>query len=159
MENKSRKKRKTETALSDINKKNRHITIYDDIYKEISGIKYDIYLVKESISEIIKKHISTSLQSGNKNSLQSGNKNSLQSGNKNSLQSGNKNNQKKKDKILNLERIIKENEIKRDDEMSEIKSEIQEIKEMILSIHFQKVNISEGNIREVIKDNDMSYIN
>ena len=143
MENKSRKKRKTETALSDINKKNRHITIYDDIYKEISGIKYDIYLVKESISEIIKKHISTSLQSGNKNSLQS----------------GNKNNQKKKDKILNLERIIKENEIKRDDEMSEIKSEIQEIKEMILSIHFQKVNISEGNIREVIKDNDMSYIN
>ena len=42
---------------------------------------------------------------------------------------------------------------------NEIKSEIQEIKEMILNIHFQKVNISQGNIREVIKDNDMSYIN
>jgi hypothetical protein len=135
MENKSRKKRKTETTLSDINKKNRNITIYDDIYKEISGLKYDIYLVKESISEIIKKHISTNLQSGNKN------------------------NYKKKDKILNLERIIKDNEIKRDEEMYEIKSEIQEIKEMILSIHLQKVNISEGNIRGTIKDNDMSYIN
>jgi hypothetical protein len=127
MENKARK-RKTETILTDINKKNRHITIYDDIYREISGIKYDIYLVKESISEIIKKN------SGNKNS-----------GNKNS---GNK--------ILDLEKIIKENEIKRDEEMSEIKNEIQEIKEMILSMHFQKVNISEGNID---KDNDMSYIN
>ena len=68
MENKSRKKRKTETTLLDINKKNKNITIYDDIYKEISGIKYDIYLVKESISEIIKKHISTNLKSGNKNS-------------------------------------------------------------------------------------------
>ena len=122
MENKARK-RKTETILTDINKKNRHITIYDDIYREISGIKYDIYLVKESISEIIKKN------SGNKNS-------------------GNK--------ILDLEKIIKENEIKRDEEMSEIKNEIQEIKEMILSMHFQKVNISEGNID---KDNDMSYIN
>jgi len=135
MENKSRKKRKTETTLLDINKKNKNITIYDDIYKEISGIKYDIYLVKESISEIIKKHISTNLKSGNKNSYN------------------------KKKKILNLERIIKDNEIKRDEEISEIKSEIQEIKEIILSINLQKVNISEGNIREVIKNNDMSYIN
>ena len=66
---------------------------------------------------------------------------------------------KKKKKILNLERIIKDNEIKRDEEISEIKSEIQEIKEIILSINLQKVNISEGNIREVIKNNDMSYIN
>jgi len=57
MENKSRKKRKTETTLLDINKKNKNITIYDDIYKEKSDIKYDIYLVKESISEIIKKNI------------------------------------------------------------------------------------------------------
>jgi len=127
MENKSRKKRKTETALSDINKKNRHITINDDIYKEISGVKYDIYLVKEILKN-------------NKN-------------NKNNKKSKNEKNSKNS-KILYLERIIKENVIKRDKEMNEIKSEIQEIKEMILNIHFQKVNI-----REVIKDNDMSYIN
>ena len=131
MENKARKKRKTETVLSDINKKNRHIN--DDIHKEISGIKYDIYLVKESIGEIIKKHISSSQHRSNKH--------------------------KKKDKILNLERIIKENEIKRVEEMYELKSEIQEIKEMILNIHFQKVNINKQNIKEVIKDTNMSYIN
>ena len=139
MENKSRKKRKTETTLTDINKKNRYI-INDDIYREISGIKYDIYLVKESISEIIKKYISSNLQSGNKNSL-------------------NKNNHKKKDKILNLERFIKEIEIKREEEITDIKSEIQEIKEMILNIHFQKVNINEENMNKIIKNNDMSYIN
>ncbi len=124
MENKVRKKRKTETTLTDISKKNRHITIYDEIYKDIGEIKYDIYLVKNSINEIIKKQIS----SLNKNSLN-------------------------KNKILNLEIIIKENEIKRDKEMTEIKNEIQEIKEMILNIHFQKVNIEEN------KYNDMSYIN
>ena len=121
MENKARKKRKTETELLDINKKNRHITINEDIYKEISGIKYDIYLVKEIL--------------------------------KNNKKSQNEKNSKSS-KILYLERFIKENEIKRDKEMNEIKSEIQEIKEMILNIHFQKVNIS-----EVIKENDMSYIN
>jgi hypothetical protein len=121
MENKSRKKRKTETELLDINKKNRHIN--DDIHKEISGIKYDIYLVKEIL--------------------------------KNNKKSQNVKNSKSS-KILYLERIIKENEIKREEEMSEIKSDIQEIKEMILNIYFQKVNISEGNID---KDNDMSYIN
>jgi|TARA_B110001469_G_C9643383_1_gene324256 uncharacterized protein (UPF0335 family) len=126
MENKARKKRKTETELLDINKKNRHITINEDIYKEISGIKYDIYLVKE----ILKNNKKSQNEKNSKNS-----------------------------KILYLERIIKENVIKRDKEMNEIKSEIQEIKEMILNIHFQKVNISQGNIREVIKDNDMSYIN
>ena len=140
MENKHRKKRKNEKTLLDINKKNKNITIYDDIYKEISGIKYDIYLVKESISEIIKKYISSNLQSGNKNSL-------------------NKNNHKKKDKILNLERFIKEIEIKREEEITDIKSEIQEIKEMILNIHFQKVNINEENMNKIIKNNDMSYIN
>ena len=94
MENKARKKRKTETVLSE---KYRHIN--DDVHKEISGIKYDIYLVKESIGEIIKKHISSSQHKSNKH--------------------------KKKDKILNLERIIKENEIKTGEAMSEIKSEIQ----------------------------------
>ena len=123
MENKARKKRKTDTILTDINKKNRHITIHDDIYKEISSIKYDIYLVKE----IIKNNKKSKNEKNDKNS-----------------------------KILYLERIIKENEINRDKEINEIKNEIQEIKEMILNIHFQKVNISEVNIN---KDNNMSYIN
>jgi hypothetical protein len=181
MENKARKKRKNETTLTDINKKNRCITIYDEIYKKIGEIKYDIYQIKENINENIKTQISSILHS-NKNSLNENslnenslnenslnenslnenslnenslNENSLNENslNENSLNENSLNkNSHKKSKILYLERIIKENEIKRDKEMSEIKNEIQEIKEMILNIHFQKVNISEDKY-------NMSYIN
>jgi hypothetical protein len=133
MEYISVKKRKIETTISDINKKHRHITIYDEIYKEIGEIKYDIYQIKENI----KKHILSKQNSNKQNS---------------NKQNSNKQSNSKSTKILYLEKIIKETEIKRDNEISEIKNEIQEIKEMILNIHFQKVNISEDK-------NNMSYIN
>ena len=135
MENKARKKRKNETTLTDINKKNRCITIYDEIYKKIGEIKYDIYQIKENINEIIKTQVSSILNSRNENSR-----------NENILNSRNES------KIIYLERIIKENETNRDKEISEIKNEIHEIKEMILNINFQKLNISEDKY-------NMSYIN